>query len=119
MSFLTYIVIYINTCPFKIVGLCLLKNPFEQISVLLSDVLVCTGMPGSADTFIPEMKWFDKQLEGGGTGCESLITMMKSTHLRNFNNSSRIGQLDLSRFWRILVQSEMTAAVVIIREIGS
>jgi len=45
--------------------------------------------------------------------------MMKSAHLRNFNNPSRIGQLYLSGFWRILVQSEMASAIVIIGEIGS
>ena len=44
---------------------------------------------------------------------------MKSAHLRNFNNPSRIGQLYLSGFWRILVQSEMASAIVIIGEIGS
>jgi len=45
--------------------------------------------------------------------------MMKPAHLWDFSNPSRIGQLYLSGFWRILVQSEMASAIVIIGEIGS
>ena len=49
----------------------------------------------------------------------SIIAMMKPTNFRDFNNPSSVGQLDLSGLRRILVQSEMTATVVIIAEIGS
>jgi hypothetical protein len=44
--------------------------------------------------------------------------MMKPANFWSFNDPANMRQLDLSRFRRILVQSEMTAAVVIIGEIG-
>jgi hypothetical protein len=44
--------------------------------------------------------------------------MMKPGHFWNFNNAALIGRLDIPRFRRILVKCEVTAAVVIIREIG-
>jgi hypothetical protein len=53
------------------------------------------------------------------SSCSALVAMMKPACFWNFNDPANMGRLDLSRFRRILVQSEMTAAIVIIGEIGS
>jgi hypothetical protein len=45
--------------------------------------------------------------------------MMKPSDFWNFNDPANMRQLDLSRFRRILIQSEMASAIVIIGEIGS
>jgi len=49
----------------------------------------------------------------------SLVAMMRPALLLNFNNHTSLRWLHSPRIRWILVQSEMTAAVVVVRKIGS
>ena len=53
------------------------------------------------------------------SGCSSLVAMMKPTDFWDLNNPAFFRRLDFPGFWGILIQSKVTAAIVIIREIGS
>ena len=53
------------------------------------------------------------------SGCSSLVAMMKPTDFWYLHNPAFFRRLDFPGFRAILIQSKVTAAIVIMREIGS
>jgi hypothetical protein len=52
--------------------------------------------------------------ENRRSGRASLVAMMKPSRFWNLDNPTLIGRLHFSGFWRILVQGEVTAGIVIV-----